>query len=105
MLVDSGVNSGGGTGVGDDHQPIQEGSEPRWGLLRMEDKLWLLASEMDLDKVENFLSLLLRSMKFLPDWEGYCKSIFMIFFDSKSGFQYSNQCGRSSAEPEEQTSI
>lgn len=47
---DRGVNSGAGTEVEEDHQPttVEEGL----GLLRMEEKLWLLESVIDLDNDE-----------------------------------------------------
>lgn len=48
-----GVNSGGFTVDEDDHQPTQDASDfPACGLLRIEDKLWLLASELDLAEGE-----------------------------------------------------
>lgn len=43
----NGANSGTGTEVEEDHQPTTE--EEGLGLLRMEEKLWLLASAIDLD--------------------------------------------------------
>lgn len=42
----NGANSGTGTAVEEDHQPTRE--EEGLGLLRMEEKLWLPASETDL---------------------------------------------------------
>lgn len=43
----NGENSGTGTAVDEDHQPTT--AEEGLGLLRMEEKLWLLASEIDLE--------------------------------------------------------
>lgn len=43
----NGANSGTGTAVEEDHHPTTD--EEGLGLLRMEEKLWLLASEIDFD--------------------------------------------------------
>lgn len=67
-----GVNSGAGTEVEEDHQPTRE--EEGLGLLRMEEKLWLLESESDFDSGEEVklddLLLLVNGDSDLPDWEG-----------------------------------
>lgn len=43
----NGANSGTGTAAEEDHQPTTE--EEGLGLLRIDEKLWLLTSEIDLD--------------------------------------------------------
>lgn len=48
LLAEGGANSATCTAVEDDHQPTQEPSET-CGLLRMDDKFWVLASESDFD--------------------------------------------------------
>ena len=61
-----GMSSGGLTVDGDDHQPTHDASDfPACGLLRIEDKLWLLASVLDLAEGEeivrsSLVSLLMR---------------------------------------------
>lgn len=77
MVEERGKNSGGLTVDEDDHQAAQEASDlPACGLLRIEDKLWLLASELVLEEVvrRRLVSLLRRveySVGDLPDWEGW----------------------------------
>lgn len=80
MVETRGVNSGGLTVDEEDHQPTQDASDlPACGLLRIEDKLWLLASELDLAKEEEVVRArvvcLLTGLEYsvgdLPDWEGW----------------------------------
>lgn len=74
MVEERGMNSGGVTAEEDDHQPTQEASDvPACGLLRIEDKLWLLASEDELVR-PRLVCLVMRveyAVGDLPDWEGW----------------------------------
>lgn len=80
MVEARGMNSGGLTVDGDDHQPTHDASDfPACGLLRIEDKLWLLASGLDLGEEDEVVRprvvSLLRRLEYsvgdLPDWEGW----------------------------------
>ena len=73
-MAGGGANSGTATAVAEDHQPIHE--ESACGLLRMEAKLWLLASETvfaNKEEEEEFC----RSAMPLPDLGKGCGSIFV----------------------------
>lgn len=72
LVETKGANSVGETEVVEDHQPIQEVSDlAARGLLRIEERLWIPASDSDLVRGEEEG----ESLENLPDWEG-CRSIF-----------------------------
>lgn len=74
LVETKGANSVGETEVVEDHQPIQEASDfAARGLLRIEERLWIPASESDLVSGEDEEDW--ESLENLPDWEG-CRSIF-----------------------------
>ena len=81
-MEERGTNSGGATAVDeDDHQPIHEAVSEAFGLLRMEERLWLVLVEEAL--VASELDLLGDLVGDLPDREG-CDSILTIFHESTS---------------------
>lgn len=75
---DKGANSGRVTEV--EEEDHHQSDLPTWGLLRIDDKLWLLASELDFVKEESALPARVGDSSMCgdpPDWEG-CESIIKI---------------------------
>lgn len=84
LLAEGGANSATCTAVEDDHQPTQEPSET-CGLLRMEDKFWVLASESDFDSKEEGVELCRLIGANLPDLgEGFGSISFSRFVQHQS---------------------